>query len=51
MSFRSESRLVQKLKRSCRVSVVVIEHPAETLASSDFSIRGTNLQCWLSELD
>jgi hypothetical protein len=41
------ARVVHKLKRSCRISAVVVEHPAETLASSDFSIRGTNLQRWL----
>jgi hypothetical protein len=32
-----------KLKRSRRVSVIVIEHPAETQTPSDFSIRGSHL--------
>jgi len=41
-------RLVQKLKRSRGLSVVVVEHSAETLAPPDLPIRGSNLQCWLN---
>jgi len=44
-----QPRLIQKLRQSHRVSVAVIERPTETLAPPDFSIRGSNLQCWLDD--
>ncbi len=43
------SRLVQKLKRSRRITVVVVEHPAETLTPTHFSHHGANLGSWFND--